>query len=486
MWLAAFPATGSFTLGAVISFGLVLTAMVLSVVAFARGGGAEYELRGSRAGLVVAIGAILAYLVGTSVQSGALHVFSIAAFYWGCVLYLGGTRSLVSTLPCGLIVLSLFAPMAYGNWGLIYLDGFSWALVITSAALLWETRKRAEPLACVLCAWFQRRGDSFCGSCGRLLGSIRGPSSRRFVGFGIFAILLLVLLTLTVPFLVATPRVSLVNIGLGGPQNQDPFAPLQGWSANGVTLSVGGVQVVEYVLTQGKVSIEAFVASSLDSQTAASAINGTKVNAVGYPEIPASISQSMSGYSFEQKGTKYIGLQGVFPVDAINGSSVEITFVAVDLRQTAGSFAADQGSALFSAAANVIGWTSASEQWSVVVGNLLSGYQSFSQAAYVCSFAVFGVVLFTVARDDELVKVRRLESMEALGKTEMEVLRAFDSSFRPLTGEQLRDAALKLGPWIPESGFYSALGELARRDLVSPSVVIQGGRPKLFWKRLVQ
>jgi hypothetical protein len=485
MWLDAFPVSAGFTFGGALSLGLAVAAMVLSVVAFVRGVGPQYELKGSRIGLLLILTSILGYLIGTSLQSDILHTLSIAVFYWGSVLYLGGARSLVSSLPSGLILLSSFVPMVYGALGLIYLDGLSWALIVTSGALLWQWRKSMVHPACGLCASFMDRGKSFCSSCGRLIGPLAAPTSRKLLGFAVFTVVMLATLSLTVPLLVATPTVSLANVSLGGPQIGNHFAPLPGWGVKTATFTRNGTSVDEYTFTQGRVTIEAIVATSPDSTIAASAVNSTRVSATPDPSVPASIAQVMPGYTLIQGGTKYVGLEGLFQVGMLNGSTIPNTFVEVDLRQTSASFDADHGSTLYSTAAAVISWATASSQWSPTVQELISAYQDFVQVAYVCSFAGFGVVLFTVARDDELTRTRRLESMQALGGSEVVVLKAFGSSSKPMTGGDLRDSAREIDPLQSDSAFYGSLEEVSRRGLATPSVIIERGRPKLYWRRLV-
>ena len=485
MWLDAFPVSAGFNLESALSLGLVLAAMALSVVAFARGVGPQYELKGSRVGLLLILIGILGYLIGTSVESYLLHSLSIAVFYWGAVLYLGGVRSFVSTLPAGLILLSSFVPMVYGTLGLIYLDGLSWALIVASGGLLWIWKKSVELPACGLCASFRESGKSFCGSCGRLVGPLAAPRSRKLIGFAVFTIATLATLSLTVPLLVTSPTVSLANVSLGGPQIGNHLAPLPGWEVKTVTVSRNGTAVDEYTYTKGMVTIEAIVAASPDSTIAESAVNSTRMNAVTDPDVPASISQQMSGYTLTRGKTSYVGVEGLFEVGLLNGSTIPNTFVAVDLRQTSASFDADHGSTLYSTAASVISWATASSQWSPTVQELITAYQDFIQVAYVCSFAGFGVVLFTVARDDELTRSRRLESMQALGSSELVVLGAFGSSPKPMTGVDLREAALRIDPLQSDSAFYASLDEVTRRGLVAPSVMIEKGRSSQYWRRTV-
>jgi hypothetical protein len=485
MWLGAFPGITGVTLSGFLSLTLVAVAMVLSVVAFARAAGPQYELRGSRAGVLLAIVGILSYLIGTSLQSAFLHVFSIALFYWGCVLYLGGLRSLISTLPCGLVVLSLFAPVVYGVWGLIYLDGLSWAIIVASMGVLWQTRSQPRPPGCDMCTYFEIKRESFCLSCGRLIGPLVGPSSRRFLGFAVFVIAMLGVLSLTVPVLTVSPTVSMISFGLGGPQTYNHFAPLQGWSVTGLAVSGNGTLVDDYHLADGRASLEALVATSQSPGAATAALNLTNVSPISASALPASIAQSMAGYTVDQRGTGYVGLDGVFRVEMLNGSKASSTFVAIVLQQTASSFSGDHGATLYLAGNNIIGWASASGQWSGVVQGLLYTYQSFSQAAYACSLAGFGVILFTISRDDELARTRRLESTRALGEPEKAVLRGFVSSPRTGMGAQIREGVRRSDPWVSDSAFYSSMEELSRRGLVSSTVLLQNGSPRLLWKCLV-
>jgi hypothetical protein len=484
MWLGAFPETSGIPLGEVLSTILVAAAMIVSVVAFTKAVGPQYELKGSRAGLLLAVASFLTYLFATSIESDGLHVLSIAGFYLGCVLYLGGPKSLISILPSGLILASLFAPMAFGIWGLVYLDGLSWALIVTSVVLIWDSRKGPAPLACAFCGLFGEKRETFCGSCGRQIGPLAVPS-RRLLGYLVFTVAMLTLLTLTVPLMTATPTVSLISFGLGGPQIGNHVAPLSGWTVKALRPPGNISSVNAYLLTEGKVSIEVTLSSSQSPQDAATAVNRTMVNSSPYSKLPPSIAQTMSGYTFKQKGVDYVGLLGTFQVSMLNGSSYISSYVGVVLSQTKNSFAADNGSALYSAASEFMSWTTASTQWSVLINAVLPYYQVFSQLAYTSSFAGFGVVLFTIARDDENAKIRRLESMHALGESERAVLDGFGPGRKLMTGEQLRDRVMGVYPSVPISNFYSSLDEVARRGLVAPAVIIQDGRPKLLWKCLV-
>jgi hypothetical protein len=383
-----------------------------------------------------------------------------------------------------LVVTSSFAPADFGLGGLFYLDGLAWALIVTSASLLWISKRSTELPACGLCDHFKNKGESFCGSCGRLVAPLASPPSRRLLGLGVFAIVMLAALALTVPIVASTPSVSLNNYGLGGPRVGNQFAPLSGWGATTSTLSENGQPVYEYTLTKGSTSIVALVAASQNPQALVSALNKTRPDPATLAKVPASVSQSYVGYSFEQKGTTFVDLQGVFQVCMLGPSGVQTAFVVVDLRQTMTSFTADHGSALYGAATSVIAWTSASSRWSGIVENMTSVFQLFSQLAYVCSFAGFGVVLFTAARDDELAKTRRLESMHALEEPETAVLNALGPGSHQMTGAQLRESMMQLDPWVSETVFYSSLEELARRGLVSGSPT-RNWRPMFLWKRLV-
>jgi hypothetical protein len=480
MWLSAFPPQGGPTAISVFSTAFVLAAMITSMVAFAKGTGAQYELKGRRLGLIVAMVGIISYLAGTSLQSGIIHTFSIAAFYSGCVLYLAGRRAFVSTLPASFMILSTFTPTAYTQWGLIYVDWLAWAVIVASGVLQWESRKTPQMAACYLCPSYESRGWSFCGSCGRKIASVMGPSSRRLAGLALFAVLMAFAFVPTVP-LITTAPVSAVDYGLGGPRLGDHFAPLPGWSAKISTLSEGGVQVGEYTLSSAGTTIDAFVASSQNTTV----FNGTRTSPVSPFAVRSPVNESMVGYSFQQKGTKYVDFEGVFQVTMLNGSSVQIGLVAIDLRQTAAGFASDHGSSLYAAAESVISWTSSSNFWSGWAENLFSAYQALYQAAVACSFASFGVALFTLARDDELAKSRRLESMHALEDPEKAVLEAFGPDSTPMTGAELRERNLKGNYWVPEPAIYSSLEELERRGLVSASVTLKKWAPLLRWRRLV-
>lgn len=480
MWIGSFPLGALPTAYAAFSGTLVLTAMVLSLIAFAKGTGAQYELRGTRLGLLLAVAGILSYLTGTSIQSAVLHSLSMAVFYTGCVLYLAGARAFVSALPMSLIVLSTFAPFEYGQWGLIYLGGLAWALVVTSAALLWDSRKVPQMVACHLCSSFESRRWSFCGSCGRMIGRVVAPPAGRLLGIAVAAVVIAVMFVPAFPLVTANSSVSLANFGLGGPQTGNQFAPLPGWNVKTVPVSEGVGQINEYTLTKGGTTIEAFVAPFQND----SVFNRTRTASVSQFGVPSSISQSMKGYSFQQGGNRYVDLQGVFQASVLNDSGILNAAVAIDLRQAATGFASDNGSSLYGAASNVISWTSTSSYWSGWAADVVSACQLLYQAAIACSFAAIAVALFTVARDGELTNSNRLESMHALEAPERAVLEAFGPASTPVTGSQLRDANLKGSYWVPEPAIYSSLEELERRGLVSASVILRNWAPVLQWRRL--
>jgi hypothetical protein len=485
LWLDAFPAASLPDLEGLLSLCLVLASILLSVAAFARLVGPQYELKGRRLGIPLAIAGILGYLVGTSFASPLLHTVSIATFYWGSVLYLSGTRTFISTLPSGVLVVLLAVPSINGATGLIYLDEFAWALLVISALLLWVGRQGPASSPCSLCTSFSEKGRSFCSSCGRYLTPLAAPPSSRLVKFTVFTVVMLAALSVTVPLLVATPTASLENYSIGGPRATNHFAPLAGWGVRTAAISVNGTRIYEYSLTNGGASMEALVAESGDPQAAATALNSTRSRAVPDTSVPPSIANAMSGYTFTSGRTKYVGLDGVFQVGSLNGSSLSETYVAVDLRQTSFSFGVDHGSTLYSTASNVISWATGSGSWFTTAQTLLMGYQLFSQTAYVGLFGVFGVVLFTLARDDELAKVQRVESMHALGVSEVAVLEAFGTNPGPMKGEAVRDEAWRTHLWFSDDTFFSSLDEVARRGLVSPSVILEKGRPTLYWRRLV-
>jgi hypothetical protein len=485
MWFGAFPEMTGISVGEALSTIFVASAIVVSAVAFTRGVGPQYELRGSRTGLLLALASILSYFVATSLKNDPLHVFSVAGFYLGSVLYLGGPRPLIATLPAGLIVASLFAPMTFGLWGLVYLDGLSWAMIVTSAALIWDSRRSSPPPECTFCYLLVSTMASFCVSCGRQIAPLAGPSSRRLLGFLTFAVAMLSLMTFTVPLMTPAPTIALVGFGLGGPQIGNHFAPLPGWNVKSLGPNGNGTDVSAYSITKGKVSLQAFLSASQSPKDATAAVNKTMAATSSYSKVPSTVSPAMVGYIFKQKGADYVGLLGTFSVSMLNGSNVLNSYLGVVLTQSKSSFAADNGSALFSAARAFIDWTASSAQWSAPSQKLLSIYQTFTQLAFFSSFAGFSVVLFTIARNGENAKIKRLESMFALGQEERAILDGFGPGRNSRTGEQLRDRLISVGPTFPISNFYSSLEEVARRGLIAPIVTIQDGRPKLFWRRLV-
>lgn len=468
-------------MSAIFSAALVIGAMVVSLAAFAKAVGAQYGIKGSRGGLVVAVLGFVFYLVGTSVASAPIHAFSIAALFCGCTLYLAGWRAFVSALPSGLMATSSFAPIVRGEWGLVYLDSLAWAILVTSFALLWDLRNVPPTAPCGLCNSFEVRKWGFCGSCGRQISRISGPSFNKVLGVAVFALVLAVAFTTAVPLADTTASPSLVNFSLGGPQDGGQFAPLSGWGSVTSTFSQGGVRFEEYTLTNGRASMDALVASSSD----ANVFNRTRTGTLAAQALPPAIAEYMTGYKFVQKGTSYVDIQGVFQVTMLNGSGVQNAPVSIDLRQTESAFAADHGSSLYGAAYSLISWTTTSSQWSTWAGGFYSAYQLFSQAAVASSFAWVGIVLFTVARDDELGKSKRREAALALGETERAVLRAFGQGSTPLVGAQVAATALRDDPMVVETRIYSALDELERRGLVSKSVTLVNSEPVLKWRRLV-
>jgi hypothetical protein len=295
---------------------------------------------------------------------------------------------------------------------------------------------------------------------------------------------MMIVLSLTVPLIYTSPAVSLVSFGLGGSQANQRFAPLPGWQASAIPPKNGSA-VSSYTLSQGKTSIQAYVATSQTNYGALSAVNSAKGTTTPYSRLPAGISGSMDGYTFLQGHTEYIGIQGAFPMGTPAGNGVLGTFVAIDLSQPLSAFQADRGAALYGAASSVIGWSSPWGLWSPLVGPLLWVYQIFLQSAFICSFSVIGVILFTVARDDELAKARRNESIQGLKNEESEILSVFVAGPQTMTGAELRKAVRESLAHMTDSEFYDSLDELSRRDLISPSVVLRSGTPKLYWKRTI-
>jgi hypothetical protein len=484
MWAGAFGPEVGTSAAEVISVGLGVAAIVLSVTALVRETVRPFELKGNRAGLAFAILGIILYLEGTSFNSGFLHSVSIAMFYSGSVLYLVGPRALIPALPAGLIVASSFAPATYGLWGTLYLEFLSWAVAVVSAGILWVRRKPPQVLECFLCRFFRGVGRSYCSACGI---SLAPPSAslprRRLLGFAAFAVAMIVALSLTIPLATGSPNVSLVNYGLGGPA-AGQFAPLPGWGVSPTAPSVTPSGVGGYSLTRGINRIEAFVSVSAYPGSALSAVGSTMTHPVRYSKLPGTLSPSLDGYTFTTGGTKYVGVQGVFAVGLLNGT-VGNAYLAVSLSETADSFARDNGTALFSAASNVVSWASGWGSWSSTVGSLQFLYQIFTQLAYAGSISVFGIALFTIARDDELTKVRRVEALRGLGAQETLILRILATASNPLLGEQLYEKTKVADLTITAPAFYSSVDELSRRDLVSPSLVRRRGTWKMFWKCMV-
>ena len=73
MWLEVFPLGSRPTTVDLLTSAIVLAAMISSTVAFAKGTGAQYQLKGSRFGLLVAAVGFISYLAGTSLQSTVTH-----------------------------------------------------------------------------------------------------------------------------------------------------------------------------------------------------------------------------------------------------------------------------------------------------------------------------------------------------------------------------------------------------------------------------
>ncbi|MDA4119285.1 MAG: hypothetical protein OK436_01735, partial [Thaumarchaeota archaeon] len=465
-----------------ISFLFVTTAMVISVLSFSMALGSQFDLKGSRVGLLLSIAGVLAYLLGASAQSGFLHFISVPVFYWGCVLSLGGLRSLVSTIPGGLLAVSLFVLSASSLFGLAFLLAFSWALIVTSAVLLLRTRRASEPPGCGLCASFRRNGDSFCRSCGRLVGKTAMAVPRRAVGaLVVFTILMSALLTFSVPLLRTTPTVSYVAFGLGGVQSSNTL-PLSSWSMKAETFIVNGHQLSGYVLISGKQSVDAYVIASTNHQSVDSSLGSARSNSTTHRSLPSSIAQQMSGYDITLHGANYVDLQGVLPVGLLNGSRVDQAFIGVDLKQSVASFNSDNGTAIYSASTAVAGWASSSMFWSPLVGNFFSAVKLFSQEIYLVSVAAVVLMLFTVARDDELGKVRRHESSFALTRSEEAILGAFPPQSTWMTGEQIHQAVRSSGPKMSDLVFFAALDSVSNRGLVIESVVLSSGQPTLMWR----
>jgi hypothetical protein len=485
MWAGAFGPEVGTSAAEVISVGLGAAAIVLSVTALVRETVRPFELKGNRAGLAFAILGIILYLEGTSFDSGFLHSVSIAIFYSGSVVSLAGPRALIPTLPAGLIVASSFAPPTYGLWGTLYLEFLSWAVAVVSAGILWVRRKPSQVLECFLCRFFRDVGRSYCSACGIPLAPPRASlPRRRALGFAAFAVAMIVALSIAIPLATDSPNVSLVNYGLGGPTATGQFAPLPGWGVSPTAPSVTPSGVGGYSLTQGINRIQAFVSVSPYPGPALSSVSSTMTDPVQYTKLPGTLSPKLAGYAFTNGGTRYVGVQGVFVVGLLNGS-VGNAYLAVSLSETADSFARDNGSALFSAASKVVSWASGWGSWSSTAGSLQFLYQIFTQLAYAGSISVFAIALFTIARDDELTKVRRVEALRGLGAQETLILRILATASNPLLGEQLYEKTKVVDPTTTTPAFYTSVDELSRRDLVSPSLVRRRGTWKMFWKCMV-
>jgi hypothetical protein len=195
--------------------------------------------------------------------------------------------------------------------------------------------------------------------------------------------------------------------------------------------------------------------------------------------------QSLTSYAVERNGTSYVGVQGVFSVDVLNGSKAQRAFVAVNLQQAVRSYRNDNDSTLAAASAAVADWFNASAKWSPVVALALPAYQFANQAASDSSICLLVVFLFSVVRSNGLRKDKRLESTFGLSEPETTILRAFGRGQEGRTGEELLAAAKTVDPSIEELGFYQALSELSRRDLVVPRISILRRRPMLLWKCLL-
>jgi hypothetical protein len=485
MWLEAFPISSLLSVVDAISLVLTAAAMTISVVAFSKALGSQYEIRGSRAGLLLSILGVVAYLWGTSLQSDVVHLLSISVLYWGCVLSLGGVRSLVPTIPGGLLFVSLFVPKVSSLsslWGLPYVEGLSWAVIVASVVLLLNSRRSVEPLGCGLCASFKREGESFCRSCGRLLqpNSIPFPRKSAFALVA-FTVAMVALFSFTVPLVTASPGTTFVSYGLGGAQSSAPL-PLSGWAAKSQALSASGQQFGGYLLTSGKESVEAYVTSSTDPQVVASALQVARGNSTNSTALPSSLNRQVSGYSLTLHGVSFIDLQGIYQVTMLNGSQAIRAFLGFDLRQSTASFRADNGTALYGVSSALIGWASNSDLWFPYVAGAVSAFQLFTLGAYLFSFAAVVVVLFTVARDDELAKVRREESSHSLPKAELDVLGAFAHGTGWMTGEQILESVRKLDPAVSDSEFFTALEGVSKRGLLHESVVLRKGAPTLLWR----
>ena len=168
----------------------------------------------------------------------------------------------------------------------------------------------------------------------------------------------------------------------------------------------------------------------------------------------------------------------------LNGTVIP-QYVAVNLSESVNSIARDNGTALFAAASSVVAWASGWSTWSSTVGSLQSLHQLFTQALYASSISVFVISLFTIARDDELAKVRRVESLRGLGSQEALILQTLATASKSLLGDQLYEETRRTDATITAPAFYSSVDELARRDLISPSLVYRKGIGTVFWRRRV-
>ena len=289
----------------VFSVGLGAIAIVLSVLALSKGTGPQLELKGSRAGLAFAVLGIVFFLEGTSVSSPFLHSVSIALFYCGSALYLAGPRALLFTLPAGLIFASSFAPLTYGFWGIMYLDGLAYAEVVASVGVLWVRRKSPLVLECFLCGFFRTLGRDYCSACGKLFASPRVPLPKgKFLGFGAFVAAMMIALSLTIPLATATPNMSLVNYGLGGPSEASGFAPLPGWGLTQLPPAASAPGVEGYTLTQGLNRIQTYISASPFPGSALSSVNSTMTHPIPFSRVPRSLSPTMAGYTFTYGGAK--------------------------------------------------------------------------------------------------------------------------------------------------------------------------------------
>jgi len=475
MWLDAFP-PGIPNVQDFVTSMIVAGSAVVSVVVLTRLTASKYDLRGRTSGLWLAVGGLLAYLEATTILSAPIHVLSIGLFYWGCVLYLGGLRPTISTLPAGLVAILAAFPLAPGVAQLVA-DGSAIGVPAASVILVSVLGRGAKDLGCGYCSEFRSSGDAFCAYCGRLVGGVSSRLPRRkFTGFAIFTVLMLASFTATLPAMASASSISFVNMGLGGPQNGNNLAPFPGWKAS-LPAVEGNGSVLSYALTQGRASVNAFIAAAQSADAATAALGSARGNTTSGPSLPLPLASEMTSYSLNASGRSYVGVQGVFDVGVINGSSILSTFVAVDLRQSASSFNADGGSALFGAAASVAGWAGSSAAWSPTVEKLLPVYTLFYQAAYLVSISIVVAIAFTLSRDQELARTRRFDALQGLTPAENDILDAFEGGSKRMTGEQVSAKVAVAGPSL-----ISSLKELSRRDLVIPSVVLRDWRPTMMWE----